>query len=200
MAALILSREGLALADIPLRQEPVTIGRLPANRIQVDVPAFAGRHAAIAFLDGEYVLDDLGSPQGTRVNGEPVKRHLLRPGDRIGIGKYQLEFVGEPPAAPAGEELPPPAVIRILDGPHAGRELSLAKARTTLGRAGAQVLAILRRPAGYFIVHEEGDDLPLLNGRGLAGGEHPLADRDEIRIAGVRMEFSMESPGQGVRT
>ena len=82
------------------------------------------------------------------------------------------------------------AMVRILSGANAGRELALVKALTTIGRPGHQVAVITRRPTGYFIAHVEGDLFPLVNGHNLGSAAHPLKDKDVIELAGVRMEFS----------
>jgi len=181
VAALILSREGLTLAEIPLGQAPITIGRQPGNLVRINSQAFADCHAIVAFEGGGYFLADQGSGRGTRLNGSPVSRASLAPGDRIGIGKYQFEFIGEAP----------PASLRILEGEHAGRTLVLVKERTTLGRTGRAVAAILRRSGGYFLVREPGEVAPVLNGQVMEGAEHALANGDMIRVAGVGMVFTV---------
>jgi len=93
-----------------------------------------------------------------------------------------------PPAAAAGgtEER---AVIQILTGPHVGRELTLVKTLTTLGKPGVQVAVIARRPHGFFITHVEGALYPVVNGQTLDAQAHPLHDHDIIELAGVKMEF-----------
>ena len=50
------------------------------------------RHAEIALSEGGYVLKDLGSPNGTFVNGEPVTEHRLKEGDRITMGGQVFVF------------------------------------------------------------------------------------------------------------
>jgi pSer/pThr/pTyr-binding forkhead associated (FHA) protein len=97
-----------------------------------------------------------------------------------------------PASAPAAEEgtKPVPAgVIKILNGVNAGRELSLSKTLTTLGKPGVQVAVITRRPQGYYLTHVEGARLPTVNGQPLGTQAHPLQDHDVIEVAGVRMEF-----------
>jgi pSer/pThr/pTyr-binding forkhead associated (FHA) protein len=57
----------------------------------------ARKHASIAWTGGQFVLRDLGSWKGTRVNGEKVREKALRPGDDVRIGETLLRFlVGEP--------------------------------------------------------------------------------------------------------
>src|SRR5688500_375376 len=100
MAKLILSMDGLVLKEIPLTKERTTIGRKPHNDIQIDNLAVSGEHAVIVTILNDSFLEDLGSTNGTVVNGNPIKKHFLQNNDVIELGKYKLKFVGE--AAPAG--------------------------------------------------------------------------------------------------
>src|SRR5215210_7434555 len=99
MAKLILSMDGLVLKEIPLTKERTTIGRKPHNDIQIDNLAVSGEHAVIVTILNDSFLEDLGSTNGTVVNGGNVKKHFLQNNDVIELGKYKLKFVGE--AAPA---------------------------------------------------------------------------------------------------
>jgi pSer/pThr/pTyr-binding forkhead associated (FHA) protein len=99
MAKLILSMDGLVLKEIPLTKERTTIGRKPHNDIQIDNLAVSGEHAVIVTILNDSFLEDLGSTNGTVVNGSPIKKHFLQNNDVIELGKYKLKFVGE--AAPA---------------------------------------------------------------------------------------------------
>jgi len=94
MAKLILSLDGSVLNEILLAKERTTIGRRPHNDIQIDNLAVSGEHAAIVSVANDCILEDLGSTNGTVVNGSPVKRHLLRDNDVIELGKFKLKFVG----------------------------------------------------------------------------------------------------------
>src|SRR2546423_11708949 len=105
MAKLILSMDGLVLKEIPLTKERTTIGRKPHNDIQIDNLAVSGEHAVIVTILNDSFLEDLGSTNGTVVNGNAVKKHFLQNNDVVELGKYKLKFVGEAaPAAGAGGE------------------------------------------------------------------------------------------------
>jgi len=104
MAKLILSMDGLVLKEIPLTKERTTIGRKPHNDIQIDNLAVSGEHAVIVTILNDCFLEDLGSTNGTLVNGNPVKKHFLQNNDVVELGKYRLKFVGEAPAAAATAE------------------------------------------------------------------------------------------------
>jgi pSer/pThr/pTyr-binding forkhead associated (FHA) protein len=104
MAKLILSMDGLVLKEIPLSKERTTIGRKPHNDIQIDNLAVSGEHAVIVTILNDCFLEDLGSTNGTLVNGNPVKKHFLQNNDIVELGKYRLKFVGEAPVPAATAE------------------------------------------------------------------------------------------------
>src|SRR5205814_5288639 len=104
MAKLILSMDGLVLKEIPLTKERTTIGRKPHNDIQIDNLAVSGEHAVIVTILNDSFLEDLGSTNGTVVNGNPIKKHFLQNNDVVELGKYKLKFVGEAAPAATGEK------------------------------------------------------------------------------------------------
>jgi pSer/pThr/pTyr-binding forkhead associated (FHA) protein len=95
MAKLILSMDGLVLKEIPLVKERTTIGRKPHNDIQIDNLAVSGEHAVIVTIMNDSFLEDLGSTNGTMVNGNSVKKHFLQANDVIELGKYKLKYIAE---------------------------------------------------------------------------------------------------------
>src|SRR6266853_1194264 len=101
MAKLILSMDGLVLKEIALTKERTTIGRKPHNDIQIDNLAVSGEHAVIVTILQDSFLEDLGSTNGTVVNGQPIKKHFLQNSDVVELGKYKLKYVNEAPAGQA---------------------------------------------------------------------------------------------------
>src|SRR2546428_1190637 len=95
MAKLILSMDNLVLKEIALTKERTTIGRKPHNDIQIDNLAVSGEHAVIVTILQDSFLEDLGSTNGTVVNGQPIKKHFLQNSDIIELGKYKLKYVNE---------------------------------------------------------------------------------------------------------
>jgi len=104
MAKLILSMDGLVLKEISVTKERTTIGRKPHNDIQIDNLAVSGEHAVIVTILNDSFLEDLGSTNGTVVNGNPIKKHFLQNNDVIELGKYKLKFLAEPAAALGAEK------------------------------------------------------------------------------------------------
>lgn len=209
MAKIILMAEGRVLQEMELSKERITIGRRPHNDLVIDNLAISGEHAAIMTIVSDSFLEDLGSTNGTLVNGQLIKKHFLQDNDVIELAKYKIryqiksepEFAGEPfPAAPHVESVAPvvavseprSASIRVLNGASTGKEMVISKALTTLGRPGVQVAVITRRPQGYFITHVEGEATPLVNGTAIGSSEHLLQHADLIELSGTRMEFRLQ--------
>jgi hypothetical protein len=101
MAKMILSLDGMVLREYPLTKERTTIGRKPHNDIVIDNLAVSGEHAMIMTILNDSFLEDLGSTNGTLVNGQPIKKHFLQNNDVVELGKYKLKYVTEAVAAAA---------------------------------------------------------------------------------------------------
>lgn len=112
MAKLILSMDGLVLKEIPLNRERMTIGRRPNNDIQIDNLAISGEHAAVVTILNDSFLEDLNSTNGTLINGQPVKKHFLKNGDVIELGKYKLKYIAEQAQAVEGADYEKTMVLR----------------------------------------------------------------------------------------
>jgi pSer/pThr/pTyr-binding forkhead associated (FHA) protein len=96
-ARLILrSYAGEVLDEYPLEKLETSIGRTTTS----DIPLLrdkliSQRHATVRYENGDYVLRDEGSANGTFVNGQPLAArtpHVLQDGDRVGIGAHELLF------------------------------------------------------------------------------------------------------------
>jgi hypothetical protein len=72
--------------------QPATVGRSRACSLPLSDPNASKEHLRLAWEDEAWVLTDLGSSKGTRVNGRPVERAVLRPFDRIAIGDTVIIF------------------------------------------------------------------------------------------------------------
>lgn len=85
-----------AALTVPLVNRPVVVfGRAAASDVQLDTPIISGRHAEIRTEARGHVIRDLGSTNGTFVNGEQLTSiHALEPGDVVGIGPHRLTFDG----------------------------------------------------------------------------------------------------------
>lgn len=112
MAKLILSLDGQVIKEFTLSKERTTIGRKPHNDIQIDNLAVSGEHAMIMTILNDSFLEDLGSTNGTLINGQPVKKHFLQNNDVIEIGKYKIKYASEAPGNLTQEDFEKTMVLR----------------------------------------------------------------------------------------
>ncbi len=78
---------------LPLADRTITIGRSPDCDISFDDANVSRRHAEIRVVLGAYVISDLGSTNGTQVNGVPITlERTLRDGDIITLGSHSIAF------------------------------------------------------------------------------------------------------------
>jgi FHA domain len=75
-----------------LESDRVLVGRHPRCDIVVDDPNVSRRHAELLFRDGVWVIRDLGSTNGTSLNGELVGRSTVRPGDILGFAEQFVQL------------------------------------------------------------------------------------------------------------
>lgn len=81
-------------------QDPVVnIGRRLDNQLILDNPHVSRTHAQIRVRQGRYVIFDLGSTSGTKVNGHRISQHVLRAGDVISIAAIRLVYGEDPEVA-----------------------------------------------------------------------------------------------------
>ncbi|MBT6273600.1 MAG: FHA domain-containing protein, partial [Chromatiales bacterium] len=92
-AHLELSLNGTVLGEFGLIRERVTIGRNADGDVHLDNVAVSGTHAVIITMMGDSYVEDLESTNGTYVNGNLVRKHALRNGDVIRIGRHQLTYI-----------------------------------------------------------------------------------------------------------
>ena len=215
MPRMIVSIDSVVIKEVELTKERTTLGRRPYNDIVIDNLAVSGEHAVIHMADDGVEIEDVGSTNGTYVNAKAVTRQELRNGDIIEVGKYKIRFLQEaegenfektmlvkpgmvspsmvaPRAAAAATPqaaVPLSAVIRVMSGAAAGREVALLKVVTTIGKPGVAVASITKRHKGHVLAHVEGPDRPLLNGIPMGEAPVPLKHGDCITLAGTEMQF-----------
>lgn len=185
MPKIVVSLNGQIQKEIDLDKSRWNIGRRPNNDLVLDHLAVSGRHAAVDISsEGSYLLD-LGSTNGTTVNGQPIKKHLLQNNDLIEVGKYQLKFKmdSEKPI------LNSTAKLKVMNGSNSGKEMTLNKPKTTLGSPGILVVSITKEPYQYTIVFVEGKLFPKINDKEIDARPHGLKNGDVIDLSGTKMEF-----------
>lgn len=80
--------------NIPLMRTPLVLGRRESCDVCLQFPNISGKHCELAFKDGFWVVRDLNSTNGIKVNGERVLKKLVLPGDTVTIGKrtYTIQY------------------------------------------------------------------------------------------------------------
>jgi hypothetical protein len=213
MGKLVVSLDGVVIKEVQITKDKTTLGRRPYNDIVIDNLAVSGEHAVLQMVGADVFIEDLNSTNGTYINGKAIKKQLLANNDIVEVGKYKIKYLLEdsadyektmilkPGATPSGFGLPSafgalpgapvvgPAAVKVLTGPYAGREVSLTKVVTTVGKPGVQVASITKRPSGYVFAHVEGAARPTINGIPLTGESMPLRSGDLIELAGTQMQF-----------
>ncbi len=120
---------------VPLNLPVITIGRAPDNTLALSDPQISRRHAEIRVQDGVPVLVDVGSSNGTRVDGQrilPNQPHPITAGTVVQVGSYTITYQPEG-AAPAGdgeqspiEQTAPLAIVEATPPPPNGHAPLLA--------------------------------------------------------------------------
>lgn len=168
MAKLILRFEHNILKEVGLGQDTLTIGRLPDNVLQIDNLAVSGHHAKIYWDQDHYVVEDLGSLNGTYVNNQKVGKSVLKSGDQVTIGKHLVQFKdeGQKPSAGQPTEKPGPATPKleatvVLDTKHAQDMIAASAA----GSAGSGPLGLSKPAQATTPAKERFGILNVLEGR-----------------------------------
>jgi hypothetical protein len=90
-AELVLIEEGTPSRAYPLAKDRVIIGRMGESDVVLSDPGASRRHAEVRRQNGDWIISDLGSTNGTMVNEASVGERRLEAGDRITIGRTVLE-------------------------------------------------------------------------------------------------------------
>ncbi|MBW3594028.1 MAG: DUF3662 and FHA domain-containing protein [Actinobacteria bacterium] len=89
---LVVYEDGTEKETISVTKEPVVIGRLSTNDVVLSDPNVSRRHAELRRDTGRWTVVDLGSTNGTVVNGKLAREHSLKDGDKLTFGKTELVF------------------------------------------------------------------------------------------------------------
>ena len=91
---------------IPLLESPLLVGRRSACDITLRFPDVSSRHCTLTYEDGFWVVDDCGSRNGVRVNGERIERKVLYPEDRLSFAshRFTIHYTPEGTLPPAEDD------------------------------------------------------------------------------------------------
>lgn len=220
MAKLVITLDGKVLKEVVLSKDRTTLGRRPYNDVVIDNLAVSGEHAVLLRDPGtdaeSYTIQDLGSTNGTYLNGAPIKSSPFREGDTVDVGKYSLRLLSDTRQTSFGPsrfgaqtgfgssrfgnsgftdsrtraaDTDRNYKIKVLSGDAAGREIMLSKEQTTFGQRGILVVSVVRKPRGYELVQVEGEKRAQVNGVSLGLMPVVLRTGDVINLTGIQLQF-----------
>ena len=136
MSKLVIFLPDVGEVAYELTEAKISVGRTDENVIHINDASVSTHHAEFVLKGGEYVLRDLGSTNGIRVNGKSVNEAKLCPGDRIRFGS--VEGVYEPDVKGASQPLPPEEIQPALPPGHSQRPQDFGNA-SPFSRKAAKV-------------------------------------------------------------
>ncbi len=220
MPQVIISLDGMQVHKVYLQNESTSVGRHPHHAVVLDDQTVSGNHCTFeqSGLSDVYVVD-VGSTNGTYINGKMVRRHLLQNGDVMAIGRYRLKYFSAneltdeaktaampldsfsqssfaPSSFDPGRTVvagtPLQASLRVLSGSSVGLVMPVVKAVSTYGKPGVALVAIAQRRHGYYVSCMDATEPPTLNGLPIGSDAVLLQDRDVLELAGTAMEFCLQ--------
>jgi predicted component of type VI protein secretion system len=216
MPKLVILKNGKIADEVVLEGAPeITIGRDPESDVSLADPSVSRHHALLRYLYSEYFVEDLASTNGTKLNNRVISKHILKSGDHLRMGKFELLFENEQePSAeqeedlertvvlPSGEEVAAPivkettpkvATIRFFKGPDKGETREIGRSIFTIGRPDGDVAVIARRSHGFFLLRVGGNSSPKINGKEVEGGSGVKLDEgDIIEVGDCQAEISFK--------
>jgi len=107
MPRLIAQSPEFAGKSFDLSAAEITVGRVEDNKIQIEHASVSGHHAVLKLDALDYIIKDLDSTNGTRINGERISEQKLRRNDILRFGNIELLYDSE--HAPPGRPMPSPS-------------------------------------------------------------------------------------------
>ena len=110
MAKLVILTQGMTDRAHELKVDRTTIGRVEDNLFQINEPSVSSHHCEVLLRDNDVVIKDLGSTNGTFINGAKIAESVLKPGQTLRLGNVELRLdTGAPSAAATPASAPAPA-------------------------------------------------------------------------------------------
>jgi predicted component of type VI protein secretion system len=138
-------------APIEIVKDMTLVGRREDVDLRLEHKSVSKLHCVIVKTDGLLLIRDLGSTNGTRVNGQRVRRAALLPNDQVNIASYRFKVFLGPGESPA----PPP---QVADG--ATQQMDAREVANLLRRAAAQQEAAKDSSAGPVVPNKLPDVYP----------------------------------------
>src|SRR6185312_14825859 len=106
MAKLVVLSAGFGGRTHELNVDKTTVGRVEDNTFQIADPSVSSHHCEVVLQGSDVLIRDLGSTNGSFINGEKISESILKPGQTLKLGQIELQLLTEgmpvpPPKAPA---------------------------------------------------------------------------------------------------
>lgn len=203
---LIVTLDGEVVKEFVINKQAITIGRKHENDIQLNDLTVSGRHALISEQNGTTVVEDLGSTNGTLLNGSHINKATLQHGNVIQIGHHLFTYMNEkekyePTMSVRAEhdhtliELPewdmgskalkvrgqPLGALRKKNDPLDSNGIEMNKHHSSIGYQGRRLAQIVRENNGYTIVG-------IANGNNRRSGDTPLINGEKLDTSPRRLK------------
>ena len=133
MPRLVAQSPEFAGKSFNLSGAEITVGRVEDNTIQVEHASVSGHHAVLRLDSLDYVIRDLESTNGTRINGERITQQKLRRNDILRLGNIELLYDSE--HAPPGQPMPSPSArVNLAECTSHGRPADFVNASPIVKR------------------------------------------------------------------
>lgn len=214
MWKIIIKKDDKLINEYVIGDKPFILGRAKDNEILLDDTSVSRKHAKILVQEGSLLISDLGSSNGTFVNGERISTSKLIQGDRVQIGIFAIEPLEEKIAPQAGlqgdrtmmvdktivvDEIASQFILKLESGKDAPKEILLKKDTYVIGRSEECDIPIDDRSASrkHAEIGKKGSefiirDLGSSNGTKVNGEvikEKTLHHGDEIVIGSIIFRF-----------
>lgn len=100
MPKLVVVSEQLKDKSFDLTGDRISVGRLPDNTVQLEDSAVSSHHAELIQKGEDYIIRDLNSTNGTRVNGQRILETRLYHGDTVHFGQLEVQYLSSTKSAP----------------------------------------------------------------------------------------------------
>ncbi|MBM3830249.1 MAG: FHA domain-containing protein [Verrucomicrobia bacterium] len=105
MPRLVLLTEGFAGRSFELKTECSTVGRVEDNNFQIPAPSVSSHHCEIILRGNDVVVKDLGSTNGTFINGEQITEQALQMGQTVRFGSVEARLEASAPKGASGKKV-----------------------------------------------------------------------------------------------
>ncbi|MCZ6915507.1 MAG: EAL domain-containing protein [Gemmatimonadetes bacterium] len=146
--------EGGGASRIILRPLPFTIGRAADADLRLDSDRVSSRHAEVVLQDSVLVIRDLGSTNGTFINGERVTEKALTDGDVVHFGDQQFQIKSERSQSPMSKTMPFRLGVEAGPGPKKIQQVKDLVRLLETGAVRVEFQPLIRFSDGAIVAYE----------------------------------------------